>query len=216
MLSLSVRKKIREINSIRDQLSKKNANYFDEVIVHVRSSRVQEESGEEWLLARGQELLTAQQRGQTAVKLFGENPIAFADTAIERLPQRKAAQNVRLYLLAPWVALSWTFLILGLFALFMEDAETVSLGMLLIVVLGAIALVEVLMRLTRRDPEEGVPAPPKFNLRGIGASLAVLIAIGIAGLLLQRVLPIVTVPYWVSLAIALVGFAGQFVLLRRR
>ncbi|MEJ8305041.1 DUF1129 family protein [Saccharibacillus sacchari] len=213
---MSIRKKIREINQIRDQLSKKNGDYFDEVIVHVRSSRVDEESGEDWLLARGQELLSAQQKSKSASKLFGDDPVLFADAALETLPQRKEARSVPLYVLAPWVALSWTFLLLGLAALFIPEAEEINMGMLLIVVLGAVALVEVLMRLTRRDPEEGVPAPPKFNLRGIGASLAVLIAIGIAGLLLQRILPTVTIPYWITLALAAIGFTGQFWLLRRR
>ncbi|NGZ75344.1 DUF1129 family protein [Saccharibacillus alkalitolerans] len=213
---MSVRKTIREINGIRDQLSKKNAEYFDEVIVHVRSSRVTEESGEDWLLARGRELLAAQQKGGTAAKLFGQDPVAFADGALAGLPQRRAENRSRLWLLAPWAALSWTFLLLGLTALFAPETENVNIGLLLIVVVGALVLVEVLMRLVRRDPGEGVPAPPKFNARNVGTMLAVLVAVGIAGLLLIRIMPVVTIPYWLSLALAAAGFVGQFALLRRR
>ncbi|MCQ4086343.1 DUF1129 family protein [Saccharibacillus sp. JS10] len=213
---MSIRKKIREINTIRDQLSQKNGNYLDEVIVHIRSSRVQEDSGETWLLERAQQLLAAQQKGKTASKLFGDDPIAFADRALTELPQRKDSPKIRPYVLAPWVALSWTFLILGLLAIFDKDTEKMSTGVLLLIVIGAIALVEVLLRLTRRDPEEGVPAPPRFNIRNIGASLAVLAGITIIGLLLLRILPIVTIPYWVSLILAAIGFIGQVVLLRRR
>jgi len=213
---LSVRKKIREINQIRDQLSKKNGEYFDEVIVRVRSSRVQEDSGEDWLLARGQELLAAQQKGKTASKLFGEDPIAYADAEAAKLPQRKAAGRARLYLIVPWAALSWTFLLLGLAALIAPETERINIGTLIIVALGALALVEVLMQLVRRDPEEGVPAPPKFNLRGIGMSLLALIVVGAAGLMLLQVTPVVTIPYWLSFALAIVGFTGQIFMLRRR
>ncbi|GGO06721.1 DUF1129 family protein [Saccharibacillus kuerlensis] len=213
---MSVRTNIREINTIRDQLSKKNAEYFDEVIVHIRSSRVQENSGEEWLLARGQELLSAQKQGKSASKLFGEDPVAFASEALLHLPQRKVSGRARLSVLVPWTALSWTFLLLGLTALIVPEAEETNTGMLLVVVIGAFALIEVLMRLTRRDPEEGIPAPPKFNLRGIGTVLIALVILGTASLMLLRITPVITIPYWVSLILAGVGFVGQVLLFRRR
>ncbi|CAM3629412.1 MULTISPECIES: DUF1129 family protein [Saccharibacillus] len=213
---MSVRKKIRAINKVRDQLNTKNAEYFDEVIVHVRSSRVVEESGEDWLLARGSELIAAQQKGTPASRLFGPDPISYAEAALTDLPKRRPEATLRAYILVPWTALSWTFLLLGLTALFAPETQQVNTGTLLIVILGAIALFEVLMRLIRRDPEEGVPAPPKFNMRGIGSTLIVLIAIGFAGLLLLRFTPVITIPFQISLVIAAIGFIGQFALLRRR
>ncbi|OWA33955.1 hypothetical protein B9G55_16585 [Saccharibacillus sp. O16] len=215
-LPLSVRKKIREINQIRDQLSQKNRDYFDEVIVRIRFSRVQEESGEDWLLARAQELLAAQKKGKTAIKLFGEDPIAYADAAAANLPQRKAPSRARLMLIAPWAALSWTFLLLGIAALIAPEAEQVNIGALVIVVIGALALVGVLMSLIRRDPEEGVPAPPKFNIRSVGMSLLALLIVGAVGVMVLQVTPVVTIPYWLSFALAIVGFTGQVFMLRRR
>ncbi|WP_172254105.1 DUF1129 family protein [Saccharibacillus deserti] len=213
---MSVRTKIREINKIRDQLNTKNAEYFDEVIVHVRSGRVIEENGEDWLLERGLELLAAQQKGTPAARLFGPNPIDFAEQGLAGLPQRKKEPALRSYLLVPWTALSWTFLLLGLTALFVPETEEINTGTLLIVVIGAIALFEVLMRLVRRDPEEGVPAPPKFNLRGIGSTLIALIVVGAAGLMVLQIAPTVKIPFQISLVIAAIGFIGQFALLRRR
>lgn len=213
---MSVRKKIRAINKIRDLLNTKNAEYFDEVIVYVRSSRVREESGEDWLLERGRELVAAQQKGTPAARLFGADPVVFAQAALAGLPQRSKEKALRSYILVPWTALSWTFLLLGLTAIFTPEAQQINTGTLLIVVLGAIALFEVLMRLIRRDPEEGVPAPPKFDMRGIGSALIILTMIGLIGLMLLRFTPTVTIPFQVSLVIAAIGFIGQFALLRRK
>ncbi|MDO3412563.1 DUF1129 family protein [Saccharibacillus sp. CPCC 101409] len=213
---MSARTNIREINKIRDQLNKKNAAYFDDVIVHVRSAGVREDSGEEWLLARGRELLEAQSKNKTASKLYGEDPIAFAERGIAELPAGRPMGRARYYLMIPWVALSWTFLLLGLTALIAPEAEKINIGTLLIIALGAIVIVEGLTRLVRREPEPGVPAPPKLNARSIGTYLILLIAVGAVGVFVLRFTPVVTIPYWVSFAIAAAGFIGQRLLLRRR
>ncbi len=220
----TVRHLVRDINGIRDQLNQENLSYYDDVIVHVRDARIERQSGEELLLEMGQHLLDAQQRGQSAEQLFTKDSDSYAGQLIENLPERRQLSKPMYYLMIVWVALTWVFLLQALAGFFKISISgtgvvgEISLSTLVLVAVGAIVLVELVMRVANQPVEKSDLDRPRMqiNMRSVMTYLIILVAIIVVGNYLRRIMPVVVISPWISLGLCAIGILGQkFIFMRR-
>lgn len=220
----SIRQMVKDINVVRDQLKPENLDYYDDVIVHVRDARIDREAGEELLLEMGHHLLEAQKKGKTAKQLFGKESIEYGNILIRNLPEKRQLSKSMYYLMIPWVALTWVFLIqalMGLFRISISDSGIVgqiNVATLIIVAVGSIALVEMLTRFTDQPVEQSDTTKPgmQINTRAILTYLVILVLIFGVGIFLREVMPVITIAPWVSLLLFVIGVVGQkFIFMRK-
>ncbi len=224
MLMSTVRHLVRDINSIRDQLNQDNLNYYDNVIVHVRDARIARQAGEELLLAMGQHLLEAQERGQSAKQLFSKNSDDYAHQLIENLPERRQLSKPMYYLMIVWVALTWVFLLQALAGFLKINISgtgvvgEISLSTLVLVAAGAIVLVELVTRVANQPVEKSELDRPRMqiNMRSVLTYVIILVVIIVVGNYLRHIMPVVIISPWLSLALCAIGVLGQkFIFMRR-
>ncbi|KFN05590.1 DUF1129 family protein [Paenibacillus macerans] len=232
---------IGETKKLRQQMTAENDNYFGEMVMYFRSgaSSLTEAKGEEILLSLARQIVKNQDKGVSAMDLFGDDPKAYcaqlADDVLTGAP-RSLKDKIIYYTMIPWVALTWVFFIYMITGFFSKwfggelEYTLISSSSLLIIAGLAIMLVELVTRFLgpgrKRAAESHEPAesaespepsgPRRFDLKALGIYIggaALLIALGT---LLNRIMPAFTVSPWDSLIIFAIGLAGQIVLLRVR
>lgn len=220
----TIRQMVKDINVVRDQLKPENLDYYDDVIVYVRDARIEREAGEELLLEMGHHLLDAQKKGKTAKQLFGKESIEYGNMLVRNLPEKRQLSKPMYYLMIPWIALTWVFLIqalMGLFKISISDSGIVgqiNVATLIIVAVGSIALVEMLTRFTDQPVEKSDTTKPgmQINARSVLTYLVILILIFGVGIFLREVMPVITIAPWVSLLLFVIGVVGQkFIFMRK-
>jgi uncharacterized membrane-anchored protein len=77
-------------NEKRKQLNEHNRNYYEDMLVYIRSHLLlSEQQSEELLMELLDHLLEAQKHGKSAEDVFGKDPKAYCDELIRQLPKEK-------------------------------------------------------------------------------------------------------------------------------
>jgi DNA-binding ferritin-like protein (Dps family) len=97
-------------NGKRKQLNEHNEEYYDKMLVYIRSHlTISEQQSEELLMELLDHLLEAQSNGKTAEEVFGDDPKAYCDELIRQLPKEKRMSaaffiGYLIFQLAGWTA----------------------------------------------------------------------------------------------------------------
>lgn len=220
---MNIKQMIKENNRLQDAMTPDNLSYYQDMVVYIRSSDVQELQGEELLLDMARSLLDAQGTGKTAKDVFGEDPEFYCKEQIERLPRIKGLSRLQYHLMIPWIALTWFFFvqaIVGFVTMWtggpVERMSQVRISTLVIVAGGAYVLIHALMRWMKNDTSKPAEGERKIHARNIGIYVAITVVILIAGVWLGRLLPVLIIAPWVSLLLFLLGLAGTKLLFSRK
>ncbi|MCM3703043.1 DUF1129 family protein [Paenibacillus macerans] len=229
---------IGETKKLRQQMTAENESYFGEMVMYFRSgaSSLTEAKGEEILLNLARQIVKNQDKGVSAMELFGDDPKAYcaelADDVLTGTP-RSLKDKIIYYTMIPWVALTWVFFIYMITGFFSKwfggelEYTLISSSSLLIIAGLSIVLVELVTRFlgpgrTRAggspEPAESPEpsGPRRFDLKALGIYIGGAVLLIALGTLLNRIMPAFTVSPWNSLIIFVIGLAGQIVLLRVR
>lgn len=108
-------------NEKRKRLNTENEQYFEDMVVYIRTNAMKsEQQTEEVLLELLDHLLAAQEQGKTAKDIFGEDLKAYCEEVIQEIPGEKASKNVLLlfYLILDLAAVLMIFLGILSYALY--------------------------------------------------------------------------------------------------
>ncbi|MFB5269909.1 hypothetical protein ACE41H_24440 [Paenibacillus enshidis] len=143
--------------------------------------------------------------------------------------QDKPESRLKYFAMIAWIALTFFFTAVALLGLVVlatggsaAPYEKISSSTLLIVAAGAILLIEALTRfMGSPDDEAGqdtapgdkngqarAPEKPKLDLKSMLLYVVLVVVILVGGILLNRSLPVFTLSPWISLIIAVIGWAG--------
>lgn len=219
---MTTRQMIQENNRLREQMTPANRDFYEDILVYVRDSRVNRQQGEQRLLELAQEVLDAQQKGQSASKLLGGDAEAYARSVVESLPSVKPVEGAAYYVMIAWTALTILFLVEAVIGFGAQltgysgsPLNRISLLAIILVAAGSIVIVEVLMK-SLAKPQQQENQKPGINLKAIGVYLIVMVVVMVIGFSLRNMLPVFTVPPGLSLVLCIIGFLGlRFIFLRR-
>lgn len=85
---MTVEKLIKRNNELRSGLNKENETFYSDFLIYARTTNwlKDEQAVEEQLLAILQDILEAQNDGQSAADYFGDDPKHVADSLLKSLP----------------------------------------------------------------------------------------------------------------------------------
>lgn len=214
---------IRENNRMQEQMTPSNLKYYEDMVIYIRTSPVNEIRGEELLLEMGQHLLDAQHKGKSAEEVFGNDPVAYCAELVENLPKQKGLSQLQYNVMIPWVALTWFFFaqaLIGFVTLWtggsVEKVSQVRISTLLLIAAGSYILIKLIMNFMNRETFQPEENKRKINMRNMGIYTAVVVVILIAGVWLGRALPVLVIPPWGSLTLFIAGLIGTKLLFSRK
>lgn len=193
-------------NERRLQLNEENRKYYEEMLVYLRMSPVEQRKVEELLLEMLDHLLIAQREGRTAQDVFGDDPESYCKEVIQTLDRQPLFHFPRFAFIFSTV-LYVGFLLDGLFRLTVYPLlnrfygvpvpEGFKADWFVIAALGPL-LIEGMMFFMR-----------KTTFKGIGAKIGWLLllqVISVGGfllwhLILKDAVPMLPIPAWMSLGI---------------
>lgn len=220
---MKIKQMVRENNRLQEKMIPSNLKYYEDMVVYIRTSPVNEARGEELLLEMAQHLLDAQSKGKTAEEVFGSDPEAYCAELVANLPKLKSLSQLQLSLMIPWVALTWFFFaqaLVGFVTMFtggnVEKMSQVRISTLLLVAAGSYILIKLIIDMMNKDAFKPDESTRKINIRSMGIYIAVAIVIVVAGVWLGRSLPVLVIPPWASLVIFIVGLIGTKVFFSRK
>lgn len=212
---MNIKQMIRENNLLQEQMTPVNLKYYQDMVVYIRSSSVDQMRGEELLLEVGQNLLQAQSKGKRAEDIFGKDPIVYCEKHMQDLPKHKGLSRLQFNLMIPWVALTWFFFAQALIGFItdwsggsVEKVSQIRISTLLLIAGGSYILIKLMMNLINRESFKPEESSRKINIRGMGIYIAIVVIILVVGVWIGRALPVLVIPPWASLVLFLVGMAG--------
>lgn len=220
---MNIRQMIKENNRLQDAMTPDNLSYYQDMVVYIRSSSVQEQQSEELLLEMARRLLDAQDKGKDAKDVFGNDLESYCKEQIERLPKRKGLSGLQYHLMIPWIALTWFFFVqavVGFVTMWaggpVERMSQVRISTLILIAGGAYVLIHALMRWMKNDTFKPAEGERKISARNMGIYVAITVLILVAGVWIGRLLPVLIIAPWVSLSIFLIGLVGTKLLFSRK
>lgn len=220
---MNTKQMIRENNRLQEQMTPSNLKYYEDMVVYIRTSPVNEARGEELLLEMAQHLLDAQSKGKSAEEVFGSDPAAYCAELVENLPKLKGLSQLQFSVMIPWVALTWFFFaqaLVGFITLWtggpVDKMSQVRISTLLLIAVGSYILIKLIMNLMNKETFQPEESKRTINIRNMGIYIAFVIVILIGGVWLGRALPVLVIPPWASLVIFIVGLVGTKLLFSRK
>lgn len=230
--TLYIHEMIHETKSLRQQMSPANEAYFGQMVMYIRSgsSSITEAKGEEVLLGLARQIIKNQDKGISAIDLYGPDARAYCEQLIDDVNMRKprsTKDKIKYYTMIPWVALTWVFFIYMITGFFSKwfggelEYTLINSGSLLLIAALSVVLMELVTRYlgpgSRKSHEEPGDTPSrKFDPKALGMYIAIAVGIAAVGLLLSRIMPSFTVSPWDSLIIFVIGVVGQKLIFGRR
>ncbi|MEC0372616.1 DUF1129 family protein [Paenibacillus chibensis] len=217
---MTPRQMIQENNRLREQMTPDNRDFYETIVVYVRDSRVDRQQGEQRLLELARDVLEAQRKGTSAAGLFGGDAEAYARTVVETLPAVKPVEGTAYYIMIAWIGLTVLFLVEAVIGFGAQLAgysgsslNRLSLLAIILVAVGSILVMEVLTKSLAKEQENRKQG---INLKAIGVYVIIAVVVMALGFSLGRMLPVFTVPPWLSLVLCVIGFLGiRFIFMRK-
>ncbi|CAM3014090.1 DUF1129 domain-containing protein [Paenibacillus sediminis] len=218
-----LRRTFEENNEKKKQMNSENAKIYSQMVEYIRSNASDEVEGEKHISKIADRIIEAEESGHSAAELFGDDPQKYCQELInDDFPKRTSSEKIKFYIMIPWVALTWVFLLLALTSFLSDwtggpsDIKNISLATLIIIGLGSILLVESLLRFLDKLGD-GKVSVKGFNAKTIGIYLVIVVVILYVGFYLRTVLPVFTLTPLTSLILFIIGVLGQkFIFLRKK
>ncbi len=132
-MQLTVKEMIEQNNEKRKNLTPENQQYYQNMLVYIRTNALKSERAtEEVLLEMLDHLLEAQSEGKNADDVFGKTPKALAEEIIETLPKEPFKATLDYIVEIGFMLLGWYLVITGIPPLISQEEQTVFLGTLLL------------------------------------------------------------------------------------
>ncbi|OOC58820.1 DUF1129 family protein [Paenibacillus ihbetae] len=212
---MNIKQMIKENNRLQDAMTPGNLSYYQDMVVYIRSSSVNEAKGEELLLEIGQHLLDAQAKGKTAEEVFGSDPEAYCKDLVEQLPPMKGLNKLQLHVMIPWIALTWFFFVQAIAGFIVtwtggpvERMTQVRVSTLVLLAGGSYVLIQLVMKWMKNGTFQPEEEQRKINIRHMGIYVVIAVVILVGGVWLGRLLPVLHIQPWVSLVIFVIGLLG--------
>jgi len=212
---MNVKEMMKENNSLREQMTPFNRSYLEDMILHLRGSRINPLRREELLLEAAQQMLQAQKKGKNAKQVFGEDPTVYFKEVMESTPSLPVRSKMNYYLMIPWTALTLLFGAMAIFGLVSQWSTgstgkfgQISLFTLLAVGLGSIVFIEMIMKWMSSLSDTDAPQVSKFDVKALGVYIGIAVVIVFAGLYLNQLFPLIPLSPWVSLIVFIAGLIG--------
>ncbi|WP_187444869.1 DUF1129 family protein [Rossellomorea vietnamensis] len=143
-------KELIEINNERrEKLNKENKKYYEDMLLYIRMSDVAEQDGEELLLEILEHLLEAQENGQSAEEVFGDQPKKYCDELLRDLPKEPTKNKLLMYFYITASGMAWFFLVDGIFSLFFPTDKGIPLTPIIVSILFTGAMVLLILKLMK-------------------------------------------------------------------
>jgi len=145
-MQLTVKELIEHNNEKRKKLTPENHEYYEDMLVYIRTNALKSERAtEEVLLEMLDHLLEAQSKGKTAEDVFGKMPKELAKEIIETLPKEPYKATLDYIFELGFTLFGWYLVISGIPPLISQEEQTIYLGTLLLSGILSIASMVVLI-----------------------------------------------------------------------
>jgi len=211
---------IHENNRIRALLHPANKEYYEGMLVYIRSSNIDQQKAEELLFEILQHMLDAQSKGRSAKEAFGNDPKAYCHELLEQLPKPRWAEKLSNFALIMWCSLTFTLLLPAmrgvgwlLSGMASTDASEIQLSSILIHMALSMAIIVLFLRALKKSSfhhEKG-----SFNwllFAGFSGFIAISVLVG---LYMKDRLPVLAIHPGMSLLLFVLGVAGIKVIFLR-
>ncbi|MFD1395903.1 DUF1129 family protein [Kroppenstedtia eburnea] len=168
-------------NRLREKLAPENREYYEKMLLYLRSSPVPQHQTEELLLEWLEHVLEAEKQGKTAREVFGPDPEGYCEEVVAAMPRRGWGSLGKEILFITWLGLTWTLFVHGALGIilmlvgewweipFREGYQPDQLSLLFVIqILGLFFLVHWVFHHFRKtvfsEEEHGVRENLKFGL----------------------------------------------------
>ncbi|SDS84053.1 Protein of unknown function [Paenibacillaceae bacterium GAS479] len=212
---------IHENNRLRVNLNNENKQYYEEMILYIRTSDIGQHKAEELLLEILQHLLQAQTEGRSASQVFGSQPAEYCRELVKQLPKPRISERLSTIALILWASLTWAFLLpalqgsLGLLlGRSIEEASQLYLSSILSQILLSVSVIWLIFRLLNRS--SFTSRNGQFNWMIIVSYVGCVMLSVLIALYLKNDLPMFIIHPLISLLIFIVGLVGLRLLFFRK
>lgn len=128
-MTLTVKELIKQNNEKRKLLLPENENYYENLLVYIRSNLFRKERAtEEILLEMLDHLLEAQKEGKTAEQVFGKSPQQLAEEIIESLPKESMKEVLEFVFENVLTLFGWFLVAWGFLPLISKEEQSIHIG----------------------------------------------------------------------------------------
>lgn len=108
---------------LREKLTPENREYYEKMLLYLRSSSVPQRQSEELLLEWLGHLLEAEKQGKTAREVFGPDPEGYCEELVTAMPRREWGSLGKEILFITWLGFTWTFFVYGVLGFILQSLE---------------------------------------------------------------------------------------------
>lgn len=128
-MQVTVKDLVKQNNEKRKILTSENQQYYENMLVYIRTNALKSErAAEEVLLEMLDHLIEAQKEGKSAEDVFGKTPKELAEEIIETLPKESFKDILDFGFEIAFTLLGWYLAISGLLPLITRQYQTIHLG----------------------------------------------------------------------------------------
>jgi uncharacterized membrane-anchored protein len=211
---------IRHNNEKRKLLHKENQEYYENLMVYIRSHNKEERATEELLLELLDHLLEAQKDGKSAIEVFGKKPKELADEMIESLPEESLKSRVEFGLELGFTLFGWFFVVWGIIPFIEKQDKTIYAGSLIlssILLLGGLLLlIYLVLEQLKKEAFEASEKKKKVSI-GLGVLVGVLFLLGfLVNLFIEPFGPTFEVSYYTPFGLGCFFLLASYLLKKMR
>ena len=192
-------------NERRELLNEDNEKYYSDMLTYIRLSPVSVHAGEELLLELLDHLIEAQKEGKSAQDLYGDDPEGYCKQLIEGLPKEKLKNQAGFLGFLVLQAAIWPFLLDGLSGLIFPLLGWEQEGSLVPLLLLSVFISFNVLILLKVMKHTVYAKHPRWIFFGTYA-VNTLLMIGFIAGIKYAAFPVIPVPAYLSLLIAVLLF----------
>ncbi|MDI7741432.1 DUF1129 family protein [Lysinibacillus fusiformis] len=167
-MQVTVKEMIEQNNEKRKNLTPENQEYYENMLVYIRTNPLaSERATEEVLLEMLDHLVEAQKEGRTAEDVFGKSPKELAEEIIETLPKESVKVTLDFMAEIGFTMFGWYLAVVGIVPLITKEDQTVYLGSLLLsgslLVASVVALLYLVFGVIKKSAFEEKHKKNKIN-----------------------------------------------------
>ncbi|HWL13392.1 MAG TPA: DUF1129 family protein [Ureibacillus sp.] len=167
-MQLTVKEMVKQNNEKRKTLTSENQEYYENMLVFIRTNPLKSERAtEEVLLEMLEHLVEAQKDGKRAEEVFGMSPKELAEEISENLPKESFKDMLDFGLEIGLTLFGWYLASVGLVPLIMKQEQTLYLGSMLIsgilLIASCVTVIFLVFGLLKRNAFEEKSKKNKVN-----------------------------------------------------
>ncbi|MFC7685153.1 DUF1129 family protein [Ureibacillus sp. GCM10028918] len=220
-MQVTVKELVQQNNEKRKILTPENQEYYENMLVYIRTNALKgERATEEVLLEMLDHLLEAQREGKKAEDVFGKSPKELAEEIIKTLPKESFKDMLDFILEMVFTLFGWYLAIGGLFPLITKQNQTIHSGSLLLagvlLISSVVVLLYFLFGIIKRNAFEEKRKKNKVNWL-LGLLFALLFVSGVSvNFIVEPFGPTITISYLVQFGLGCFFLLAAFLYKKSR